>query len=63
MTDKKFYTTKELAERWGVSVSKINRMRSDGDIQPDFITGRTVRFSLKVIEAFERSLGVNYETC
>ncbi len=48
-----YITEKELAERWSISNFTIQRWRIGGKSLPYFKIGRSIRYSLDVIEAFE----------
>lgn len=53
MTEKTYLTTKELAERFNVSVSTVYAW-SKQKLIPCLHCGRTKRFALSDIQAFER---------
>ena len=48
-----YITEKELAERWSISNFTIQQWRLGGKSLPYFKIGRSIRYSLEVIEAFE----------
>ena len=48
-----YITEKELAERWSLSNFTLQRWRLDGKSLPYFKIGKSIRYSLEVIEAFE----------
>lgn len=54
--EKRFYTGKELEERWGVSRYTIMRLANEGRIKRSRIRG-SVRFSAETIAAFEKKAG------
>jgi excisionase family DNA binding protein len=51
--DKKFYSTRDLEERWGVSRWTIQRIVKDGRLKPSRIRG-SVRFSAATVMTYER---------
>ena len=55
--DKKYYSMRDLRFRWGVSLSKLNRMRAEGILVPDLVLGRTIRFSRELVERIESDKG------
>ena len=54
MTDKVYYTDKELAERWGLKLVTLQTWRQHG--KPPLYTkfGTAVRYSKEAVELFEK---------
>jgi predicted DNA-binding transcriptional regulator AlpA len=53
---KKYYTAKELAERFGFKSHKtIERMAEDGELPKPVKIGRNNRWDIETIEAWERA--------
>ncbi|MGB4191890.1 MAG: helix-turn-helix domain-containing protein [Rickettsiales bacterium] len=49
----KHISEKDLAARWSLSFRTIQRWRLDGGSLPHFIIGKSVRYPLEAVEAFE----------
>jgi len=48
-------TTEELAKRWGMSRSSIERLRFDGEGPPPVrLSDRTIRYKRSTVEQYER---------
>ena len=54
MNDKKL-TEAELAERWNISLSTLRKMRREGRTPHSFRAGYLIRYSLQVVEEYERT--------
>ncbi len=52
----KYLSTKQLANRWGISVSALYMMCCGSSSLTRFRFGGTIRFSLEEIEKFETEL-------
>lgn len=52
MSEPKFFNAKQLADRWGVSESKVQKMTKTGEIS-SMRVGRTIRIPLKAVLSFE----------
>lgn len=54
-TEKLFYTTAELAERWSFSTRTLEGWRNDGiGVGYHRLNGRAIRYHIDDIERFER---------
>jgi hypothetical protein len=51
---KKWFTKKELANRWKVCTKTIERMEASGKLTPIYIADRIKRYPEDVIEKVER---------
>ncbi len=51
--EQRFLNERQLAERWGVAVKSIQKMRYAGDGVPYHKFGASVRYAMKDILAFE----------
>jgi hypothetical protein len=50
-----FYTERELADRWKISVKALQKWRLTGDGPTFHKIGRSVRYALQEIEVFEQA--------
>ena len=58
LASRKYYATKEVAERYSVSVDCIKKWRENGTLVPSLrIENGTVRYSLKDLQTFEAKHG------
>ena len=58
LAPRKFYATKDLAERYSVSVDCIKKWRENGTLTPSLrIENGTVRYSLADLQKFEEKYG------
>ena len=51
----KHISEKDLASRWNISFRTIQRWRLDGGSLPHFKAGKSVRYPMSAIEAFEEN--------
>jgi predicted site-specific integrase-resolvase len=58
----KFYTYKELSERWGVAVNTLMQWVMAGILVPSMRLGRLVRFSESYILEIESKGGIKHAT-
>ena len=62
LTNRKFFTMKDLAERYAVSLTCIKKWRQDGKLTNSVhLTDGAVRFTLADLENFEKLTGKKEE--